>query len=103
MIVVDMQNDFVTEGGWLHSIGVDVSGAAGAVDALNEELPITSRAEVPMIWSELGQPHRRGETFRPVYCMCTTPRAPEAGSATRPADQMPFSPAEVGVRQSLRR
>jgi ureidoacrylate peracid hydrolase len=54
MIVVDMQNDFVTEGGWLHSIGVDVSGAAGAVDALNEGLPILRGAGVPVIWVNWG-------------------------------------------------
>jgi ureidoacrylate peracid hydrolase len=54
MIVIDMQNDFVTEGGWLHHIGVDVSGAAGAVQVLNEGLPILRRAGVPVIWVNWG-------------------------------------------------
>lgn len=54
MIVVDMQNDFVTEGGWLHAIGVDVSGAAGAVDVLNGGLPVLRRHGIPVIWLNWG-------------------------------------------------
>lgn len=54
MLVVDMQNDFVTEGGWLHSIGVDVSGAAGATHALDRGLPVLRRAGVPVIWVNWG-------------------------------------------------
>jgi ureidoacrylate peracid hydrolase len=54
MIVVDMQNDFVTEGGWLHHVGVDVSGATGAVTALNRGLPVLRSAQVPVIWLNWG-------------------------------------------------
>jgi nicotinamidase-related amidase len=54
VIVVDMQNDFVTEGGWLHHIGVDVSGAIGAVAVLNHGLPVLRSAQVPVIWLNWG-------------------------------------------------
>ncbi|MFW0783577.1 isochorismatase family cysteine hydrolase [Gordonia sp. CPCC 206044] len=54
MIVVDMQNDFVTEGGWMHHIGVDVSGAAGAVESLYNGLPAMRRAGIPVIWVNWG-------------------------------------------------
>jgi len=54
IIVVDMQNDFLTEGGWLHSIGVDVSGAAGAITTLDAGLPALRAAGVPVIWLNWG-------------------------------------------------
>jgi len=38
-IVVDMQNDFCVRGGWLESIGVDVSPAYAAVVPLQAILP----------------------------------------------------------------
>lgn len=54
IIVVDMQNDFVTAGGWLHHIGVDVSGAASAINTLNHGLPTLRHSGVPVIWLNWG-------------------------------------------------
>ncbi len=54
LLVVDMQNDFCTEGGWLHSIGVDVSALGGAIDKLADLIPAARAAGVPVIWVNWG-------------------------------------------------
>ncbi|HVV08300.1 isochorismatase family cysteine hydrolase [Amycolatopsis sp.] len=54
LIVVDMQNDFCAEGGWLHGIGVDVSPLAGAVTALRDLVPAARAAGVPVVWVNWG-------------------------------------------------
>jgi len=53
-IIVDLQNDFCAEQGWLASIGVDVSVLAEAV-ALSDTLAAAARAAgVPVIWLNWG-------------------------------------------------
>jgi len=54
LVVVDMQNDFCTEGGWLHSIGVDVSPLAGATEALRALVPAARAAGLPIVWLNWG-------------------------------------------------
>jgi ureidoacrylate peracid hydrolase len=54
IVVVDMQNDFCTEGGWLHSIGVDIGGARTPVAPLQRLLPALRGADVPVIWLNWG-------------------------------------------------
>lgn len=54
LIVVDMQNDFCAEGGWLHSIGVDVTPLTTAVEALAELVPAARNAGLPIIWLNWG-------------------------------------------------
>ena len=54
IIVVDMQNDFCAEGGWLDGIGVDVEPARAAIDPLQAILPPLREAEVPVIWLNWG-------------------------------------------------
>lgn len=54
LLVVDMQNDFCTEGGWLHGIGVDVSPLAGAIRALRELVPAARTAGLPVVWVNWG-------------------------------------------------
>lgn len=54
VIVVDMQNDFCTTGGWLDGIGVDIAPAAAAVDPLQRLLPRLRDAGVPVIWLNWG-------------------------------------------------
>lgn len=54
IVVVDMQNDFCAPGGWLSSIGVDVSGAVGAADAIGRIFPPLRAADVPVIWLNWG-------------------------------------------------
>lgn len=54
LLVIDMQNDFCTQGGWLSSIGVDVSPAREAVAALSELLPDVRAAGMPVVWVNWG-------------------------------------------------
>lgn len=54
MIVIDMQNDFCHERGWLASIGVDVSPARKPIEPLNSLLPQLRKTGVPVIWVNWG-------------------------------------------------
>ena len=54
LLVVDMQNDFCARGGWLDSIGVDVSAAAAPVPVLQQVLPVLRAADVPVVWLSWG-------------------------------------------------
>lgn len=54
IVVVDMQNDFCTAGGWLDSIGVETSPLLAPVDPLNRLLPVLRRYEVPVVWLNWG-------------------------------------------------
>jgi ureidoacrylate peracid hydrolase len=54
IIVVDMQNDFCAEGGWLDGIRVDVSPARAAIEPINRMLPALRAAAVPVIWLNWG-------------------------------------------------
>jgi nicotinamidase-related amidase len=54
VIVVDMQNDFCTPGGWLDSIGVDTSAARTPIPVLREALPAFRDAALPVVWLNWG-------------------------------------------------
>ena len=54
MIVIDMQNDFCHQDGWLASIGVDVSPARAPIQPLTMLLPRLRAAGVPVIWVNWG-------------------------------------------------
>lgn len=54
VVVVDMQNDFCDDRGWLASIGVDVTGAAGPVPVLADLLPRLRGCDVPVVWLNWG-------------------------------------------------
>ena len=54
MIVIDMQNDFCTKGGWLDHIGVDPSPNQAPIGPLRKLLPALRKAGVPIIWVNWG-------------------------------------------------
>lgn len=54
IVVVDMQNDFCHERGWLASIGVDISPARAPIGPLVAGLPTLRRAGVPVVWLNWG-------------------------------------------------
>jgi len=54
LIVVDMQNDFCTPGGWLNSIGVDVAPAASPAPVINELSAMLRSVGAPVIWLNWG-------------------------------------------------
>jgi nicotinamidase-related amidase len=54
MIVVDMQNDFCSEGGWVDFIGGNCAVLQQPVKPLNRLLPALRKADVPIIWLNWG-------------------------------------------------
>lgn len=54
IIVIDMQNDFCSEGGWLDYIGVDTSPLRIPVEPLIRLLPVLRELDVPVIWLNWG-------------------------------------------------
>lgn len=54
LVVVDMQNDFCHENGWLAHIGVDVSGPRQAIEPLARVLPAVRGADMPVVWVNWG-------------------------------------------------
>lgn len=54
LVVVDMQNDFCTPGGWLASIGVDITPARAAIGPIAALLPELRALDVPVIWLDWG-------------------------------------------------
>lgn len=53
-IVVDMQNDFCSRGGWLDHIGVDVGPARQPIAPLRATIPALRREGVPIVWLNWG-------------------------------------------------
>jgi ureidoacrylate peracid hydrolase len=54
LVMVDLQNDFCTPGGWLAGIGVDVSVLATAVELSAQAVSAAHAADVPVIWLNWG-------------------------------------------------
>lgn len=54
ILVIDMQNDFCSPGGWLHSIGADIAPAQSPVLPLSHLLPQLRAAHVPVLWVNWG-------------------------------------------------
>ena len=54
MVVIDMQNDFCTEGGWVNSLGVDYTPDRKPIKPLQKLLPALRKAGVPVIWVNWG-------------------------------------------------
>jgi len=54
IIIVDMQNDFCSAGGWLDHIGVDFTPAREPIEPLNRLLPALRSEDVPVIWLNWG-------------------------------------------------
>ena len=54
LVIVDMQNDFCSDGGWLHAVGVDVTPAATAIAPINALTPLLRDRGVPIIWLNWG-------------------------------------------------
>jgi nicotinamidase-related amidase len=54
LIVIDMQNDFCHQQGWLSSIGVDITPARAPISPLNQLIPKMRSFAVPIIWLNWG-------------------------------------------------
>lgn len=54
LLIVDMQNDFCTEGGWLHSRGIDVSPNRKPIGPLKACIDACRAKNVPVVWVNWG-------------------------------------------------
>jgi nicotinamidase-related amidase len=54
VVVVDLQNDFCHQDGWLAGIGVDISGAQAPIPVVAGLLPRLREHGVPVVWVNWG-------------------------------------------------
>jgi ureidoacrylate peracid hydrolase len=54
LLIVDMQVDFCTEGGWLHSRGIDVSPNRKPIKPLQALIMAFRASNIPVIWVNWG-------------------------------------------------
>ena len=54
IVVIDMQNDFCTKGGWVDHIGGDVTPDRAPIAPLQRLLPALRAAQVPVVWVNWG-------------------------------------------------
>lgn len=54
IVVIDMQNDFVTKGGWVDHVGGNYEADRAAIGPLQKLLPELRKASVPVIWVNWG-------------------------------------------------
>jgi nicotinamidase-related amidase len=54
IIVIDMQNDFCAQGGWVDYLGVDYTPDRAPIAPLQRLLPVLRKARVPVIWVNWG-------------------------------------------------
>ena len=113
IIVVDMQNDFCHQDGWLAGIGVDVSGARAPFAPLVRLLPVLRGAGVPVVWVNWGtRPDRMNlsPALRHVYDPAGTGAGlgdtlPRSGSAVlqqgswsaQVVDELQAAPGDIHV------
>lgn len=54
LIVVDMQNDFCGETGWISSMGIDFAAARDLINPINETAEALRQIGVPVVWVNWG-------------------------------------------------
>jgi nicotinamidase-related amidase len=54
LLIVDMQNDFCTVGGWLHSRGIDIAPNRRPIEPLRTLIGAFRAARMPVIWVNWG-------------------------------------------------
>jgi nicotinamidase-related amidase len=54
LVIIDMQNDFCHDKGWLASLGVDVAGARKPIKPLRKFLPMWRSQGLPVVWVNWG-------------------------------------------------
>lgn len=95
IIVIDMQNDFCTAGGWVDHIGGDFRPDRAPIAPLQKLLPALRQAQVPVIWVNWGNrpdlanmPPNQIHLYKPK------------GSGTGLGDPLPGSGARVLEKNS---
>lgn len=54
LVIIDMQNDFCADRGWLAQVGGDVTKTRAPVPYINRTLPVLREQGVPVIWVNWG-------------------------------------------------
>jgi ureidoacrylate peracid hydrolase len=54
LLIVDMQNDFCTAGGWLHSRGIDIAPNRTPIKPLQQLIGAFRQSGIPVIWVNWG-------------------------------------------------
>lgn len=54
LLIIDMQNDFCGEGGWISSMGIDFAAARDLVGPINAVADALRRQNVPVLWVNWG-------------------------------------------------
>jgi len=54
LVVIDMQNDFLSPGGWFDSRGIDLTPVRAVIDPINRAVGAARRARIPVIWLNWG-------------------------------------------------
>jgi nicotinamidase-related amidase len=54
LIVVDMQNDFCSRGGWMDSLGADISPVHKLYEPINEATKAARVRQIPVVWVNWG-------------------------------------------------
>lgn len=54
LLVIDMQNDFCSPGGWFDSRGIDLAAARSVIKPINAMVAGARKARIPVIWLNWG-------------------------------------------------
>jgi nicotinamidase-related amidase len=54
LVIIDMQNDFCGEGGWISSMGIDFAAARNLVGPINDVAEGLRSQDVPVLWVNWG-------------------------------------------------
>lgn len=95
MIVIDMQNDFCAEGGWLDWLGADFSPNRAPIKPLTRLVPALRRAGMPIIWLNWGNRPDRLNLTPGDLRMCTP-----TGEGIGFGDALPGNGAKVLEKDS---
>jgi ureidoacrylate peracid hydrolase len=95
LLIVDMQNDFCCEGGWLHSRGIDVSQNRKPIEPIRSLIAAFRRNALPVIWANWGV-RKDLLNIHPSLRHAHSPRGDEPGLA----EPVPGTRSEVIARGS---
>jgi nicotinamidase-related amidase len=95
LLIVDMQNDFCTEGGWLHSRGIDISPNKAPIMPLKALIEACRNNGMPVVWVNWGV-RKDLLNIAPSLRHAHNPRGNEPGLA----EPVPGTRSEVIARGS---
>lgn len=95
LMIVDMQNDFCTKGGWLDSRGIDVSPNRKPLEPINRLVAAFRQQSIPVVWVNWGV-RKDLLNIHPSLRHAHSPRGDEPGLA----EPVPGTRSEVIARGS---